>query len=62
MISTDYSLEDYIQQALDQVEAWDLPQEQVAQAVNQQARLMAGIDLDYRDPVLELRTHTALHF
>ena len=42
--------EDYVQQALDQVEAWNLPQEEFIQAVNDQAKLMAGIiDLDYRD-------------
>jgi hypothetical protein len=62
MISTDYSLEDYIQQALEQVETWDPPPEQFCDAVNAQVRLTAGIDSDYRDPVLELRTHTALRF
>ena len=30
-------LEDYIEQAIHQVEAWDLPEEQFAQAVNNQA-------------------------
>jgi hypothetical protein len=62
MISTDYSLEDYIQQALEQVEAWDPPPEQFCAAVNAQARLMAGIDLDHRDPSLEIRVHTSLRF
>ena len=37
-------LEDYIQDALEMVSAWDLPDEDFAQAVNDQARLMAGID------------------
>jgi hypothetical protein len=55
-------LEDYIEQAIHQVEAWDLPEEQFVQAVNDQARLMAGIDLDDRNTGLEIRLHTALRF
>ena len=55
-------LEDYIEQAIHQVEAWDLPEDQFAQAVNDQARLMAGIDLEYRDTGLEIRLHTTLRF
>jgi hypothetical protein len=45
-------LEDYIQDALEMVSAWDLPDEDFAQAVNDQARLMAGIDPDdpWEDP------------
>ena len=38
--------EDYIPDALEMVSvsAWDLPDDQLADAVNAQARLMAGID------------------
>jgi len=36
--------EDYIPEALEMVSAWDLDEEGFAQAVNDQARLMAGID------------------
>jgi hypothetical protein len=36
--------EDYIPEALEMVSAWDIPDEQLADAVNAQARLMAGID------------------
>ena len=54
--------EDYVQQALDQVEAWNLPQEEFVQAVNDQARLMAGIDLDSQDSSLQIRFHTTLRF
>ena len=45
-------LEDYIQDALEMVSAWDLPDEDLAQAVNDQARLMAGIDPEesWEDP------------
>ena len=36
--------EDYIPDALEMVSAWDIPDEHLADAVNAQARLMAGID------------------
>ena len=35
--------EDYLIEALDLVAAWELPEEDLADAVNAQARLMAGI-------------------
>ena len=35
--------EDYIAEALQIVEAWELPPEAFAQAVNDQAKLMAGM-------------------
>ena len=57
-----YHFEDCIQLALEQVEAWDLPPEQFSQAVNDQARLMAGIDLDIRDTNLAIRFHATLRF
>ena len=34
--------EDYIPDALDLVLAWDLPEDALAEAVNEQAKLMAG--------------------
>jgi hypothetical protein len=36
--------DDYIPEALEMVSAWDIPDEDFADAVNAQARLMAGID------------------
>ena len=33
---------DYLIEALETVSAWDLPEEDLAEAANQQARLMAG--------------------
>jgi len=39
--------EDYIQDAFEIVSAWDLPDDELPDAVNAQARLMAGIPLDY---------------
>ena len=42
--------EDYIPDALELVLAWDLPEETLADAVNEQAKLMAG---HYPDDSLE---------
>ena len=43
-------MHDYILDALEMVSAWDLPEEDLADAVNAQARLMAGIHPDdYRE-------------
>ena len=36
-------IEDYILDALETVSAWDIPDEDFAQTVNDQARLMAGV-------------------
>ena len=53
--------EDYINEALAIVSAWDVPDEDFAQAVNDQARLMAGIefnastDIPATDPYATLR-------
>ena len=38
--------EAYIAEALEIVDAWELPPEAIAQAVNDQAKIMAGTDLD----------------
>lgn len=57
-----YQFEDCIEQALEQVEAWSLPPDQFCQAVNDQARLMAGIDLDIRDTTLAIRFQATLRF
>ena len=37
---------DYLKDALEMVLAWDLPEEDLADAVNDQARLMAGISAE----------------
>lgn len=39
-------LEDYVLEAFEIVSAWGLPEEELADAVNAQARLMAGITLE----------------
>ena len=41
-----YTLEDHIPEALDMVSAWDIPDEQLADAINAQAKLMAGVHPD----------------
>ena len=43
-------MNEYILQALEMVSAWNIPDEDFAQAVNDQARLMAG---DNHDEFLE---------
>ena len=62
MNTMEYQFEDYVQQAWDQVEAWNLPQEEFLQAVNDQAKLMAGIPLDFQDADLKFRLHATLRF
>ena len=42
----DTDIESYIEDALAMVSAWDVPEENFAQAVNDQARLLAGFDLE----------------
>ena len=41
-----YTLEDHIPDAIEMVSAWDVPDEQLADAINAQARLMSGITLE----------------
>ena len=36
-------LEDYVLEAFDIVSAWDLPEEELADALHAQARVMAGV-------------------
>jgi hypothetical protein len=38
--------EDYIQEAIELVDAWEIPEEDYAQAVVDQARLMCGLALE----------------
>ena len=39
-------IEDYIPEAIEMVSAWEISDEDLAQAINDQARLMAGIHPD----------------
>ena len=38
------NFEDYVITALEMVSAWDIPEEQLADVVSDQAMLMAGVD------------------
>ena len=40
------NIEEYVITALELVSAWDIPDEDFAQVVNDQARLMAGVNID----------------
>ena len=40
----------YVLDALEQVLSWDLPDDEIAEAANQQARLMAGLPADAESP------------
>jgi hypothetical protein len=42
-----FDYEDYLTLAVELVSPWDLPDDEFAEAVNAQARLMAGIPLDH---------------
>jgi len=57
-----YEFENYIQKAIEMVEGFDLPQDQFARAVNEQAQLMAGITLDIQETRLTIQLHTTLRF
>jgi hypothetical protein len=39
------TIEDYIAEALEMVSAWEIRPEDLAQVVNDQAKIMAGLDL-----------------
>ena len=41
-----HTLEDHIPDAIEMVSAWDVPDEEFVQTVNDQARLMAGVPPD----------------
>ena len=53
-----YTPEDYLLDALQQVLCWDIPDEEIANAANQQAYLMAGCPPDeYYDRDQALTSH-----
>ena len=54
--------EEYIADALDLVSAWELEPEQYDQAVNDQARLMAGVDLEPRYDIPAVSPYHPLQF
>jgi hypothetical protein len=47
--------ENYILDAVEIVGAWDLPEDELADAINEQARLMASVDHDeYLDNLIDI--------
>ena len=36
-------IEDYIPEAIEMISAWEIPEEELVDAINAQARLMAGV-------------------
>jgi len=47
--------ENYILDAVEIVGAWDIPEEDLADAINEQARLMAGVDHDeYLESLIDI--------
>ena len=54
-------VEDYVQEAIAAVSTWELPEEQFVDAVNAQARLMAGLGVEEPDPYTAIAVHAHLH-
>jgi hypothetical protein len=57
-----FNYEDYLPLALETVSAWDLPDEELAEAANAQAKLLAGIPLDHTISELLPSPYVALQF
>ena len=55
-------IQDYIQEAISMVDSWDLPEKDFAQAVNDQARLMCGLNLELSGDLPPASPYAALHF
>jgi hypothetical protein len=53
-----YTYENYLLEAIETVSAWDLDDDQFTEAVNAQARLMAG--LDFQEITFEQKDSSAL--
>ena len=54
--------EDYISDALNMISAWEVPEEDFAQAVNDQARLMCGTNLEPSSDLPQNSPYAALRF
>jgi hypothetical protein len=54
--------EDYIADALDMISTWEVPEEDFAQAVNDQARLMCGMNLEPSSDVPLTSPYATLRF
>ena len=56
------TIEDYIQDAIELVDAWEVPESDWANAVNDQARIMAGMDLELFSDIPVTSPYHALRF
>ena len=54
--------EDYIPDALEIVSAWEVLEEDFANAVNEQARIMAGLGMEPSQEILFTNPYFALQF
>ena len=52
----------YLQDAIDLVDAWDIPESEWAEAVNAQARLMAGSNIEASNDIPVTNPYDALRF
>ena len=55
-------IEDYIQDAISLVDSWGLAEEEFSQAVNDQARLMAGLGLEVSNDLPADSPYSSLRF
>ena len=55
-------IEDYIQDAISMVDSWGLLEEDFAQAVNEQARLMCGLGLEPSNDIPADSPYSTLRF
>ena len=56
------TIEDYIQDAIELVDAWEVPESDWADTVNDQARIMAGMDLEPNSDIPVTNPYHALRF
>ena len=61
-MKTQDNIECYIQDAISLVDSWSLPEEDFAQAVNEQAKLMAGLGLEPNPEITVDCPYSALRF
>ena len=54
--------EDFIQDAIELVDAWEVPEDDWATAVNDQARIMAGLNLEPSTEIPATSPYHALRF
>ena len=54
--------EDFIQDAIELVDAWDIPESDWAEAVNAQARLLAGLNIEPSNEIPITSPYQSLRF